>query len=133
MVARSLISLSSTREMSEQRKWGTNVGNINLPAASSRGAAESALLEPGSTSAAHAGRAFEATTCGRGVAESRFGLSVFADVYESAHEVLVAESRNGVLRLLPSGVLHDATALHPSKSRQPPSFSRSEPAIIKYL
>jgi hypothetical protein len=123
--------------MSEQRKRGTNVGNINLPAASAtstRGAAaKSTLLESGSASAAHAGRAFEATACGRGVAEPRLGLSVFADVYESAHEVLVAESRYGVLRLLPSGVLHDTTALHPSKSRQPPSFSRSKPAIIKYL
>jgi hypothetical protein len=105
---------------------GTNVGNVDLPAsaAAAAGCSSGRSTEAAGSleTTATGGAAFEASArCGR-VAETRLGLSVFANVYESAHEVLVAERRNGILRLLPSGVLHDTTALHPSKSRQPPIF-----------
>lgn len=67
------------------------------------------------TSAAHA--AVKSAAGGSRVAETRLGLSIFANVYESTHKVLVAESLHGVLRLLPSCIFHDATALYPSKSQ----------------
>lgn len=96
--------------------WGTNVGNVDLPATSARSSswwATKTTLE--SATAAHA--AVESSARGAGVGETRLGLSVFANVYESAHQVLVAERRNGILCLLPGCIFHDATALHPSKSQ----------------
>ena len=93
---------------------GTNVGHVDLSAATSRCTAwgtTKAPLEP----TAHA--AFETSARGAGSGEARLGLSIFANVYESAHKVLVAERCNSVLRLLPGGIFHDATALHPSKSQ----------------
>jgi hypothetical protein len=104
-------------------KWGTNVGDIDLSAgtlaASSRMTTTTkATSESASAAAACAHSAAKVAACAAaGGAESRLGLSVFANVYESAHEVLVAERCNGVLRLLPSCIFHDATALHPSKSQ----------------
>jgi hypothetical protein len=92
------------------------VGNVDLPASGAGSASwwtTKTALE--STTAAHA--AVESSARGTGVGETRLGLSVFANVYESAHQVLVAERRNGILCLLPSCIFHDATALHPSKSQ----------------
>jgi hypothetical protein len=98
-------------------KWGTNVGDIDLPA-STLAASSRMTTEATSEAAAWAHSAAKvAAGAAAGGAESRLGLSVFANVYESAHKVLVAERCNGVLRLLPSCIFHDATALHPSKSQ----------------
>jgi hypothetical protein len=58
--------------------------------------------------------AFETSARGSGIAETRFGLAVFADVYEPAHKVLVAERCHGILRLLPSCIFNYATSLYPS-------------------
>ena len=99
-----------------RRVWSTNVGNVNLPATASRSAswrAAKATLE--SAAASHA--AFEPSTRGAGIGETRLGLSIFANVYESTHKVLITERRHGILSLLPSCIFHDATALHPSKSQ----------------
>jgi hypothetical protein len=97
-------------------KRGTNVGNVNLPAATAGGATRRASKAASEASAAtHA--AFEASARGTRVGEARLGLSIFADVYESTHKVLVTERRHGVLSLLPSRIFHDATALYPSKSQ----------------
>lgn len=95
--------------------WGTNVSNVNLPATGAGSASwwtTEAALE---STATHA--AVKSSARGTGVGETRLGLSVFANVYESSHQVLVAERRNGILCLLPSCIFHDATALHPSKSQ----------------
>jgi hypothetical protein len=123
MVAGSFGQYKSLKDNNHGKKRATNVGNIDLPATSTTTAARKAALGTAEwlleslTSTAHAGGAFEASACGCRVAEARFGLSVFANVNEASHEVLVAERRNGVLSLLPSRILHDATALHPSKSQ----------------
>jgi hypothetical protein len=92
------------------------IGDVDL----SSGTASSSRVTAKATSvaAAWAHSAAKVTaSAAAGGAESRLGLSVFANVYESAHEVLVAERCNSVLRLLPSGIFHDATALYPSKSQ----------------
>lgn len=81
---------------------------------------------------AAAGTAFKASARGTGIGEARLGLSIFADVYEATHKVLITERCDGVLGLLPGCIFHNATALHP-KTSQPPSFSRSRPTIIHYL
>ena len=93
---------------------GTNVGHVDLSAAASRGTAwgtTKAPLEP----TAHA--AFETSARVTGSGEARLGLSIFANVYESTHKVLITERRHGILSLLPSCIFHDATALYPSKSQ----------------
>jgi hypothetical protein len=96
-------------------KRGTNIGDVDLSSgtASSSWAAEATSIAAAS---AHSAAKVSASAAAGG-AESRLGLSVFANVYESAHKVLVAERCNSVLRLLPGGIFHDATALHPSKSQ----------------
>jgi hypothetical protein len=97
-------------------KWGTNVGDINLSSCTC--ASGSSVTTEAAVAAAAAGHSTaKVTTTAAGGTESRLGLSVFANVYESAHKVLVAERCNSVLRLLPGGIFHDATALHPSKSQ----------------
>ena len=93
---------------------GTNVGHVDLPATTSRCTAwgtTKARLEP----TAHA--AFETSARISGSGEARLGLSIFANVYESTHKVLITERRHGILSLLPSCIFHDATALYPSKSQ----------------
>jgi hypothetical protein len=98
-------------------KWGTNVGDVNLPACITLSSAGVTAEATSKAAAAWHSAAKVSTTASGGRAEARLGLSVFANVYESAHKVLVAERCNGVLRLLPSGIFHDSTALHPSKSQ----------------
>lgn len=98
---------------------GTNIGNIDLPATSTTSGAPktAAGSEMASSTRATAHATLEASARVTGSAEARLGLSVFANVNKSTHQVLVAERRHGGLSLLPSGIFHDATALHPSKSQ----------------
>ena len=70
--------------------WATNVGNIDLSATAASGTTTWRPTKARLESAAHAGTALEASARSSRVAESRLGLSVFANVYESSHEVLVA-------------------------------------------
>ena len=63
--------------------WGTNVGNIDLPATSSRTTAWGSTKATLESAATHA--AIETSARGTGIGETRLGLSVFANVYESTH------------------------------------------------
>lgn len=68
-----------------------------------------------------------------GVAESRLGLSIFSDVYEAPHQVLVAERGDRVLGLVPGRIFHDATSLHPSKSQSTSIHHTNKPAINRTI
>jgi hypothetical protein len=93
---------------------GTYIGHINLSATSTgRGSAKAVAHPSGAStkvsSASHT--AVEPSTRGSWIAETRLGLSVFADIDESTHKVLITERRHGILRLLPVLIFHDSTAL----------------------
>jgi hypothetical protein len=116
------------------KKGYTNVGHVNLPTASSSGgSAKASLLVTtkvtwSSSSTGHS--TAKVASCGSWVGETRLGLSVFANVYESSHEVLITERRHGILSLLPSCIFHNATSLCPSKSQSTTVHHANEPAII---
>jgi hypothetical protein len=78
----------------------------------------------GSMAAAIRSESGAASARGAGIAESRLGLSVLANVYKPSHQVLVAERCNGVLCLLPSGIFHNATALYPHPVNLHPSHNQ---------
>lgn len=112
---------------------GTHVCDIDLAAAATLWrSAKVALMSTAVWCSAVTSSALEVSTSGAGIAESRLGLTVFANVYETSHQVLVAERRHGVLRLLPSCIFHDATALYPSKS-QSTSIQRTSQPSDHYL
>ena len=76
MLARRPVSVNSNI-------WGTNVGDVNLPTTSAWSASWGTTKATLEAAAAHA--AIEASARGTGVGEARLGLSIFANVYESAH------------------------------------------------
>lgn len=100
----------------------TNVGDVYLARTTGGWAAEVAWATKLATAVWASAMA---STRGSWIAEARLGLSIFSNVDEASHEVLIAERCDGVLSLVPSRIFHDATSLHPSKSRQPPSVSRT--------
>jgi hypothetical protein len=61
--------------------------------------------------------AHEASATGSAAArrsESGLGFAVLPDVDESAHQILVAESRNGLLGLFPRSIFNDTASLRHS-------------------
>ncbi len=107
---------TSCRSKQGEYKKGTNIGDVDLSSCTTSSSRVAAEATSKTAARVHSAAKVTASGAARG-AESRLGLSVFANVYESAHEVLVAERCNSVLRLLPGGIFHDTTALHPSKSQ----------------
>lgn len=113
-----MVAATQLAEWASRSSHDTHVSDIDLASSTLLGSAVALWSSAEWCSAETAATAaLEASTAGAGIAETRLGLTVFANVYESSHQVLVAERRDGVLRLLPSCILHDATALHPSKSQ----------------
>lgn len=114
----------------------TNVGDVDLTTTTSSHdttAASAAVATSAEASLAHSAAEAATRTAGTGTAgataglsKSRFRLAIlvptsisipshrsrekpyFADVDESSHQVLVAESRNGVLGLLPRSIFHNS-------------------------
>lgn len=124
----------------------TNVGDINLTTT----AASHARVETTAIGAAHAASVSATGDTTRGT-KSGLGLAILpninkltrsgrlcycgphlSDVNQSAHEILVAECRHGLLRLFPSGILHNSDALESANCRR--RLSRGEidlPASLK--
>lgn len=130
------------------RRWcdGTNVGDVDLPAAAAGTAhATHGSSETGPTavsagtarshSAAHSAAEAAAGDSSSGGAEAWLSLAVLSeisnsqsigiprgtclsDVDKSTHQVLVAERRDGILGLLPCCVLHNSGTTVSMHSRQ---------------
>jgi len=85
------------------------VGDVDLTSTTT---GSSSVATPCEVSSPHA--SFEAAAAGAWGSESGFCFAIFADVNESAHEVLVAERVDRLLGLLPRRVLYNSASLRHS-------------------
>jgi hypothetical protein len=93
------------------RRRNTNVGHIDLATAATGRTTVASHSRTSTVASSSSHTAVKTSARGTRVAEARLGLSILADIDESAHQVLITERRYGVLRLLPRCILNNATAL----------------------